>query len=417
MGNWMSETTARLLVVDDNEDNRETLARRLQRRGFDVGVAADGFKALDAIGREAYDLVLLDVQMPGMSGFDVLKQLRVDHPPTRLPVIIATARTEREDVVEALKLGANDYVTKPFDFPVVLARVETQLAHKRAVDRIVSLEEDLRRRNEELEEHNRRMRRSLELAADMQRALLPSGPLDGAAGVRYASTYHPCDELGGDILNIFPIGSRHVGLYLLDVSGHGVPAALLSVTLSRMLQPRPGQSSLVARAGESGLEPRSAADVVLELNRRFPMDDHLEQYFTIFYGVLDMGSGVLRFASAGHPPALYLPADGPSRFLDSNGGFAIGWIPDSKYQEHELPMRPGDRLLVYSDGIIETANDQAQAFGRERLNQTADAARQASLDPLLEHVVRAAAEFRGPAAAADDVSALVIEWAPSVTAV
>lgn len=407
---------ARLLVVDDNEDNRETLARRLQRRGFDVGVAADGFKALDAVAREAYDLVLLDVQMPGMSGFDVLKQLRVDHPPTRLPVIIATARTEREDVVEALKLGANDYVTKPFDFPVVLARVETQLAHKRAVDRIVSLEEDLRRRNEELEEHNRRMRRSLELAADMQRALLPSGPLDGAADVRYASTYHPCDELGGDILNIFPIGSRHVGLYLLDVSGHGVPAALLSVTLSRMLQARPGQSSLVARAGETGLEPRSATDVLLELNRRFPMDDHLEQYFTIFYGVLDVGSGVLRFASAGHPPALYLPADGPSRFLDSSG-FAIGWMPDAKYPEQELPMRHGDRLLVYSDGIIETANGQAEAFGRDRLNQTADAARQASLDQLLEHVVRAADDFRGAAAAADDVSALVVEWAPSVTTV
>lgn len=412
----MSETTARLLVVDDNEDNRETLARRLRRRGFDVGVAADGFKALDAIARERYDLVLLDVQMPGMSGFDVLKQLRVDHPPTRLPVIIATARTEREDVVEALELGANDYVTKPFDFPVVLARVETQLAHKRAVDRIVSLEEDLRRRNEDLEEHNRRMRRSLELAADMQRALLPSGPLDGVTGVRYASTYYPCDELGGDILNIFPIGAQHVGLYLLDVSGHGVPAALLSVTLSRILQARPGQSSLVARAGERGLEPRSPAEVVLELNRRFPMDDHLEQYFTIFYGVLDVSSGVLRFASAGHPPALYLPAEDQSRFLDL-GGFAIGWMPDSKYPEHELPMRPGDRLLVYSDGIIETANSPTEAFGRDRLNQTAHAARQASLDQLLEQVVRAAAEFRGAAAAADDVSALVIEWAPSATAV
>jgi phosphoserine phosphatase RsbU/P len=406
----MSEPTGRLLVVDDSEDNRETLARRLQRRGFEVDVAADGFQALEAIGREAYDLVLLDVQMPGMSGFEVLKHLRVDHAPTRLPVIIATARTDREDIVEALNLGANDYVTKPLDFPVVLARVETQLAHKRAVDRILSLEEDLRRRNEELEEHNRRMRRSLELAADMQRALLPAGPLD-VPGVRYASTYHPCDELGGDILNIFPIGPRHVGLYLLDVSGHGVPAALLSVTLSRMLQPRPGQSSLVARVGETGLEPRSPAEVAVELNRRFPMDDHLEQYFTIFYGVLDVASGLLRFASGGHPPALYLPANEPSRFLDASG-FAIGWFPDAAYREYELPLAPGDRLLVYSDGIIETANDAAQAFGRDRLARDAEASRQAPLEALLETIVHAAREFRGAGPTLDDISALAIERAP-----
>jgi phosphoserine phosphatase RsbU/P len=406
----MTQPPARLLVVDDNEDNRQTLARRLQRRGFEVGLAADGFQAIEAVGREAYDLVLLDVQMPGMSGFDVLKKLRVDHPPTRLPVIIATARTDREDIVEALKLGANDYVTKPLDFPVVLARVETQLAHKRAVDRILSLEEDLRRRNEELEEHNRRMRRSLELAADMQRALLPAGPLD-VPGLQYASVYHPCDELGGDILNIFPIGPRHVGLYLLDVSGHGVPAALLSVTLSRMLQPRPGQSSLVARAGERGLEPRSPAEVATELNRRFPMDDHLEQYFTLFYGVFDLERGVLRFVSAGHPPALCLPASGASRFVDSIG-FAIGWFPDAEFHDHELALFAGDRLVAYSDGIIETGNDAAQAFGRHRLAQAAEASRQAPLDVLLESVVHSASEFRGPAPASDDVSALAIEWAP-----
>lgn len=406
----MSHPPARLLVVDDNEDNRQTLARRLRRRGFEVGVAADGAQALDAIGREAYDLILLDVQMPGLSGFDVLKQLRIDHPPTRLPVIIATARTGREDIVEALNLGANDYVTKPLDFPVVLARVETQLGHKQAVDRILWLEADLRRQNEELEAHNRRMRRSLELAADMQRALLPSGPLN-APGVQYEFTYHPCDELGGDILNLFPIGPGHLGLYLLDVSGHGVPAALLSVTLSRMLQPQTGQSSLVARAAEAGLEPRAPAEVATELNRRFPMDDHLEQYFTLFYGVLGLDTGVLRFVSAGHPPALYLPASGHSRFLDSSG-FAIGWLADSEYQEYELRLSSGDRLLVYSDGIIETANAAAQTFGRDRLGRACESSRVASLDSLLESLVHTAFEFRGPAPALDDVSALAIEWVP-----
>src|SRR4051812_5316409 len=117
--------SARLLVVDDDENNRDMLSRRLARRGVTVEGAWDGHQALAAIegaGHNPFDLVLLDVEMPGLSGFDVLRRLRETHPATQLPVIIATARTDREDVVEALGIGANDYVTKPLDFPVVFAR-------------------------------------------------------------------------------------------------------------------------------------------------------------------------------------------------------------------------------------------------------------------------------------------------------
>src|SRR5687768_16008918 len=142
------------------------LSRRLARRGMRVEVAHDGRQALAAVegnggagaaAERPFDLIILDVEMPGLSGFDVLRRLRLAHPATQLPVIIATARTDREDVVEALGLGANDYVTKPLDFPVVLARVRAQLDHKRAVDRIVQLEADVRRRNAELEQANARM--------------------------------------------------------------------------------------------------------------------------------------------------------------------------------------------------------------------------------------------------------------------
>src|ERR1700722_7517431 len=132
----MSETSPRLLVVDDDENNRDMLSRRLERKGYSVAQAPEGHSALVAVGRETFDLVLLDIEMPEMNGFEVLKRVRETHPATRLPIIIATARGDREDVVEALRLGANDYVTKPLDFPVVAARVEAQLSLKRAVDRI-----------------------------------------------------------------------------------------------------------------------------------------------------------------------------------------------------------------------------------------------------------------------------------------
>ena len=124
-------TEASVLVVDDNEDNRDMLSRRLKKQGYSVAVAEDGHKALEMIGGEKFDLILLDIMMPGISGMEVLKKLRENFTVADLPVIMATAKDQSEDIVAALRLGANDYVTKPLDFPVVLARVQTQLALKR----------------------------------------------------------------------------------------------------------------------------------------------------------------------------------------------------------------------------------------------------------------------------------------------
>ena len=130
-----------LLVVDDNDDNRDVLSRRLRQKGYVVSVAADGAAALAQIEREAFDLILLDVEMPGMSGLDVLTQLRVHRSQTQLPVIMVTARSEGADIVEAFQLGANDYLTKPIDFGVALARIRTHLAHKWAVEDLSESEE------------------------------------------------------------------------------------------------------------------------------------------------------------------------------------------------------------------------------------------------------------------------------------
>ncbi|MFQ5684615.1 MAG: adenylate/guanylate cyclase domain-containing protein [Candidatus Binatia bacterium] len=143
----MTATQASVLVVDDNPDNRDMLSRRLARRGYTVAVAEDGDQALKMSDTEHFDLVLLDIMMPGMSGLEVLKILRERYSVADLPVIMATAKDQSSDIVEALKIGANDYVTKPLDFPVVLARVETQLALKRATEEIRRLADQLELRN------------------------------------------------------------------------------------------------------------------------------------------------------------------------------------------------------------------------------------------------------------------------------
>lgn len=391
---------ARLLVVDDNEANRDMLSRRLERRGYLVALAEDGLAALYAIEREAFDLVLLDVNMPGIDGFETLRRVRSTSSATELPIIMVTARDQREDIVQALESGANDYVTKPLDFPVVMARVQTQLSLKRSVDTIRQLERDLARRNGELEAANQRMSRDLQAAAKLQQALLPSQPLV-ASHVLTSHRYLPCDELAGDILNAFAVNDSEVAFYLLDVSGHGVPAALLSVTLSRLLSPIARQSSLVRswRDGEYLAQP--PRDVVHALNRRFQLDGGSDQYFTICYGVLNVATRQLRYVSAGHPGPLLASAAGEVRDL-TGSSFPVGWLPDATYDEQCLTLAPGDRLFVYSDGIPEAKDAQRRLFGTARLSDALRAAAGLPLNASVDALIDAATAWAGGEAAFDD---------------
>ena len=192
-----------LLVVDDNEMNRDMLSRRLAKRGYEVLVAEDGYRALEMIEEQDFDVVLLDIMMPGIDGYEVLERLRREHGPGDLPVIMATAKDESQDIVRALELGANDYVTKPFDFAVVRARVSTQVALKKAQQALAAA--------------HARMKKDLEAAARIQQSFLPTGD-PGIDGVRFAWRYEPCDELAGDTLNIIPLDDKHVAVYVLDVS-------------------------------------------------------------------------------------------------------------------------------------------------------------------------------------------------------
>ncbi len=407
-----------LLVVDDDEANRDMLSRRLERKGFSVTVAEDGKRAIELVGQRPFDLVLLDVLMPGLSGLDVLRELRLSHPPTVLPIIMATALTESGDVVEALQLGANDYVSKPLDFPVVLARIQAQLSLKGAVEEAIRLERSLEQRNLELiganarlAEANRRMERDLRAAARIQEAFLPRGE-PRLPRARFAWHYRPCEELAGDGLNAFALDDRHAALYVFDVSGHGVASALLSVTLSRVLSP-PSDASSVLRRGEGSLNgtPTAPTEVAARLNRMFPFDESTEQYFTILYGVLDAETGAFRYISAGHPGIAHVPADGPARIVDTRG-FPIG-LADLPYEEHVLTMTPGDRIFLYSDGIPEAMDADGQVFGGDRMLAALEAARREPVDGALAKLLDDLARWTGSTGLRDDISLVGVAFGES----
>ena len=224
------ESNGRILVVDDNEMNRDMLSRRLQRKQFDVDTAAGGREAIELILNSSYDLVLLDIMMPEVDGFEVLETVRRIYDATELPIIMATAKSASDDIVKAFKMGASDYVTKPIDWPVALARINTHLQSKASIERIRLLEDSLTERNAELVSANNYMIQSLESAASFQLSLLQDVPPE-VKDLKIGWLYCPCDQLAGDSYGIYTLPDDRLLVYQLDVTGHGVKAALLAVTL------------------------------------------------------------------------------------------------------------------------------------------------------------------------------------------
>lgn len=410
MSDPLQDECGLLLVVDDNEMNRDMLSRRLTRRGHTVHVAHDGHQALDMIDRTRYDVILLDITMPGIDGVETLTRLRKKFAPTDLPVIMATAKDQTEDVVSALRAGANDYITKPLDFPVVMARVQTQLSLKRSVDRIRELEKALTQHNEKLESSNQRMQRDLSAAARIQHSGLPNAPLR-LERCNVAWAYHPCEQLGGDSLNIFRLDDRHVGLYVLDVSGHGVPAALLSVTLNRHLMPHRDGSSLITSAipEPPGYQITPPAQLARKLNGLFPMTMDAGQFFTVLYGVIDLHTLRFRFVCAGHPGPVHAQASGQVQVID-HPGFPIGVVDDADFEEAEIQLQPGDRLYLYSDGITEEANSAGVLFDRGNLLDSISHDRHLTLAQSVDALLnRVRAWHEVPDFVRDDLSILAVE--------
>jgi len=392
----MATENGTLLVVDDIEMNRDMLSRRLARKGHTVDVAEDGHRALEMVESTDYDVILLDIMMPGIDGYQVLEQLRQDHDSGDLPVIMATAKDASEDVVAALKLGANDYVTKPFDFPVVLARVSTQL--------------QLKRSRQALAKAHGRMKKDLEAAARIQAAFLPDDVAE-MTGARFAWRYVPCDELAGDTLGIVPFDDTRVGVYVVDVSGHGVPSALLSVSLSRLLSNDPASSVLWSH-GDGDPRIASPAEVMTRLSQRFPYDMQTGQYFTMVYAVIDFERGEMTYASAGHEPLIVVRPDGNVE-VGSSTGRPVALVPpilaDSVYEERTVAVGVGDRVYLYSDGIPEARNADGEEFDKERLAFGLADLCDRDLDSGLPALLETVRSWQGGPAFVDDVSIVGVE--------
>jgi len=216
--------------------------------------------------------------------------------------------------------------------------------------------------------------------------------------------------VGGDAINVFPLDDRRVGLYILDVSGHGVASALLSVTLTHMLSVLPDRSFLYQAAADNPSEYEIAptAEVIARLNKHFVSNSGVSRFFTMIYGTMDTQTGEFRYTAAGHLGPVHLSHNSPPRIAET-GGMPIGLLDNATFSEHRVTLLRGDRLYLCTDGIIEAANDKQEEFGVERILEILEESRGLTLDGSLSKVMERVEEWSAGSGVADDISMLAIE--------
>lgn len=386
----MEAAAARVLVVDDNEMNRDMLARRLQRQGHSVAMATDGREALAMLEAEPFDLVLLDIMMPGMNGFELLQHLRSHPDPAfvHLPVILISALDDADSVVKGIEMGADDHLPKPFNPHILRARVGASLAKKRLRDR------------EQL--HARALEREIDIARGIQAGFLPDA-LPRADGWEIAACFEPARQVGGDFYDAFALPDGRIVLVVADVCDKGVGAALFMALFRSLV--RAGAERALADAGAlSSQLPALLASTNDYIARTH---DGANMFATMFVGVLDPADGRLGYVNAGHEaPAIAAAGSGAVRARLEPTGPAVGLMPGMAFGFAHAALAPGEALLAFTDGVTDARDPAGALFGEPRLlGLLAPAAGAGALVARVRDAVHAHAAGEAPF---DDVTVLAV---------
>jgi sigma-B regulation protein RsbU (phosphoserine phosphatase) len=373
-----------LLVADDDASNREMLARRLQRQGYRVSLASSGLEVLRLVRAQKFDLVLLDMIMPGLDGYQVLTRMKSDPALADVPVIILSSLDQENNVARCIEAGAEDYVGKPFNSVFLRARIGACLERKH-------LRDQERQTFEALKKSQKILCDELAEAAAYVRSLLPPPLLDGP--VRADWRFLPSTQLGGDAFGYHWLDEGHFAVFVLDVCGHGVGAALLSVSVMNVLR---NQSM-------PNVDFANPAAVLAALNQSFSMERQNNMFFTLWYGVVSPDTRELTFACGGHPPAVVLDPSEASPVLLRAPGAIVGGFPEARYACGEHALTPGTRLYVFSDGVYELARVDGATVQLEEF--VAELGKPAS-SSRLDEIMAWATAVRSGAGFEDDVSIL-----------
>jgi sigma-B regulation protein RsbU (phosphoserine phosphatase) len=371
-----------ILVVDDNQNNREVLERALVRDGHRVVLAGSGRQALELVGEYPFDLILLDVMMPEMSGFEVLVALKRDEDRRAVPVIMISALDEVASIARCLEAGAEDYLGKPFNPVLLRVRINASLERKRL--------RDLERA------YLAAVEQELNVARDLQTSILPKTFPVGRGMVGHGLMV-PAREVGGDFYDFIPLDGDRMGIAIGDVSGKGVPAALfmaISRTLLRVL-------------ALSGLPP---GECLARLNDLLCEENDQSMFVTLIYGILDRRNGSFTYANGGHHWPALIKADGAVRWVEGEGGndMLLGVIKDNDYHDREIRLDVGDMIFLYTDGVIEAFDTDGHEFTSQRLAKVLGWHGWHTPERLIGAVLDAVRAFERGADQTDDITCVAV---------
>ena len=385
---------AKVLVVDDNPDKRYLLSCILERH-FHVVEAENGRKALTMIEEVRPDVVLLDVLMPGLDGFEVCRRMKADPKSADVPVLFVTVLNHDETRVEGLELGAEDFISWPVNSSELVARVKARVRSSRPLTELRNVLEKQNRLLEVKEQHEAATQYELEQARLVQQRFVTNVFPQGR-GLEFANRYRPSRQVGGDLFDVVSLNSGEVALLMADISGHGVPAALLtSVT------------KVLFRTGvEQCSEP---AKFLRWLNKQISAYLATGEFLTVFVGCWNAKTHTFSYAGAGHPPALLIAPDGKhvERLYVSQG--IVGIMPDGNFPQRNFELSRGQRLVCYTDGITEAMNAEQQLFGEERLAEVCAQHAGLPLTVMVENVFTEIDAFLEDEPQNDDQALLALE--------
>jgi phosphoserine phosphatase RsbU/P len=374
---------SRILIVDDAKTNVEILVEAL-RDDYKLGVALDGASALRSIEKSPPDLVLLDIVMPDIDGYEVCRRLRAQEATRELPVMFLSALEDVKDKAHGFEVGGNDYLTKPFEALEVKARVRSLLKAKAYADAI-----------------REAMARDLRIAREIQMGILPAdlGAATKGSGLDVQAIIEPAREVGGDLYEVLRTSDDRVVVALGDVSGKGIPAALFMAVVVTVLR------TLARQIAEPDEILRRLNDELAEQNPR-------GMFVTLQCLVFDLAKRTVSCAGAGHHQLAIVSPGRPPRLAGASTGRPAGLMPFNPIERETLTLTPGDTLVLFSDGVSEALNTADEFYGEDRLLAVLAASTGGSAAAIVKDVMDDVRTFAAGAKQSDDITVLAVRYAP-----
>ncbi len=386
----------KILIVDDEPFNVDYIEQELEDTGYETISAVNGQEALEKIHRQEPDLVLLDIMMPVMDGFEVLRRLKADLETRELPVIVISASSDLSLVVRGIQLGAEDYLPKPFEPTLLHARITSGLEKKHL--------RDLQKM------YMKSLERELEIGHEIQLGFLPR-EIPNIKGWDVAAYFKSAREVAGDYYDVFILPDGNPVCVIGDVCGKGVGAALYMSLFRSLIRSTSKTETLFVKTGDYVMNNAERIHNIIAYTNQYVSENHghTSMFSTVVIGIIDLQTNKLTYINGGNEPAILLDKHGGVTLLWPTGPI-VGVIPGAEYQALEIAMEMGDLLLIYTDGVTDAMNADEIAFGRERLVELlqSEQAKGATCHDLLNALQQRLWGYIGQADQFDDISVLAL---------